>query len=124
MRAPVPISAFTRMHNTSASLAVNHQGQFPVVTLSFNLAPGASLGQATKAIQQAEKDIQLPRQHSRVISRNGGSLSELAGFGALSDPGRGDHGVHRAGRVVRELHPSRSRFFPRCRPRAWERFSR
>jgi multidrug efflux pump len=58
--APVPISAFTRMHNTSASLAVNHQGQFPVVTLSFNLAPGASLGQATKAIQQAEKDIQLP----------------------------------------------------------------
>jgi multidrug efflux pump len=58
--APVPISAFIRMHNTSASLAVNHQGQFPVVTLSFNLAPGSSLGQATKAIQQAEKDIQLP----------------------------------------------------------------
>ncbi len=58
--APVPISAFTRMHNASAALAVNHQGQFPVVTLSFNLAPGASLGQATKAIQQAEKDIQLP----------------------------------------------------------------
>src|SRR5205823_529024 len=58
--APVPISAFTRMHNTNASLAVNHQGQFPVVTLSFNLAPSASLGQATKAIQQAEKEIQLP----------------------------------------------------------------
>ena len=44
----------------NASLAVNHQGQFPVVTLSFNLAPGASLGDATKQIQQAEKDIQLP----------------------------------------------------------------
>jgi multidrug efflux pump len=58
--APVPISAFTRFHNTNAALAVNHQGQFPVVTLSFNLAPGASLGEATKAIQQAEKDIQLP----------------------------------------------------------------
>ena len=58
--SPVPISAFTRMHNTSAALAVNHQGQFPVVTLSFNLAPGASLGQATEAIQQAEKEIQLP----------------------------------------------------------------
>jgi multidrug efflux pump len=58
--APVPISAFTRLHNTNAALAVNHQGQFPVVTLSFNLAPGASLGDATKAIQQAEKDIQLP----------------------------------------------------------------
>jgi len=58
--APVPISAFTRMESGNASLAVNHQGQFPVVTLSFNLAPGASLGDATKAIQQAEKDIQLP----------------------------------------------------------------
>ena len=57
---PVPISTFTRMQSGSASLAVNHQGQFPVVTLSFNLAPGSSLGDATKAIQQAEKDIQFP----------------------------------------------------------------
>jgi len=58
--APVPISTFTKMQASSASLANNHQGQFPVVTLSFNLAPGASLGDATKAIQQAEKEIQLP----------------------------------------------------------------
>ncbi|HEV2398404.1 MAG TPA: multidrug efflux RND transporter permease subunit [Candidatus Sulfotelmatobacter sp.] len=58
--APVPLSAFTHMNSSSAPLAVNHQGQFPVVTLSFNLAPGSSLGDATKAIQQAEKDIQLP----------------------------------------------------------------
>jgi len=58
--APVPISTFTRVQSSSASLAVNHQGQFPVVTLSFNLAPGASLGDATKQIQQAEKEIQLP----------------------------------------------------------------
>jgi multidrug efflux pump len=57
---PVPISTFTKMQSVSTPLAVNHQGQFPVVTLSFNLAPGASLGEATKAIQQAEKDIQLP----------------------------------------------------------------
>ncbi len=58
--APVPISTFTKMQSGNASLAVNHQGQFPVVTLSFNLAPGASLGDATKAIQQAETEIQLP----------------------------------------------------------------
>jgi multidrug efflux pump len=57
---PVPISAFTHMQSTSTPLAVNHQGQFPVVTLSFNLAPGASLGQATTAIEQAEREIQLP----------------------------------------------------------------
>jgi len=58
--APVPILTFTRMQSGSASLAVNHQGQFPVVTLSFNLAPGGSLGDATRAIQEAEKEIQLP----------------------------------------------------------------
>ncbi len=58
--APVPMSTFTRMQSSNASLAVNHQGQFPVVTFSFNLAPGSSLGDATKAIQQAEKEIQLP----------------------------------------------------------------
>ena len=57
---PVPISAFTRLNSSNTALAVNHQGQFPVVTLSFNLAPGASLGDATKAIQQAEAEIQLP----------------------------------------------------------------
>jgi len=48
------------LKSSNASLAVNHQGQFPVVTLSFNLAPGSSLGDATKAIQQAETEIQLP----------------------------------------------------------------
>jgi multidrug efflux pump len=58
--APVPLAAFTRIQPSSASLSVNHQGQFPVVTLSFNLAPGASLGEATRAIQDAETAIQLP----------------------------------------------------------------
>ncbi|HTS37637.1 MAG TPA: multidrug efflux RND transporter permease subunit [Candidatus Solibacter sp.] len=58
--APVPISTFTRMQSSSATLAINHQGQFPVVTLSFNLAPGASLGDATRAIKDAENAIQLP----------------------------------------------------------------
>jgi multidrug efflux pump len=58
--SPVPITTFTHIQSTNTPLSVNHQGQFPVVTLSFNLAPGASLGEATKQIQQAEKDIQLP----------------------------------------------------------------
>jgi multidrug efflux pump len=58
--APVPISAFVHMQSSNTSLSVNHQGQFPVVTLSFNLAPGASLGDATTAIEAAEKEIQMP----------------------------------------------------------------
>jgi multidrug efflux pump len=56
----VPLSAFTRFEAGSSSLAINHQGQFPVVTISFNLAPGASLGGATSAIDQARQDIHMP----------------------------------------------------------------
>ena len=56
----VPLSAFTHFQPTNALLAINHQGQFPVVTLSFNLAPGTSLGEATKAIEQAKEAINLP----------------------------------------------------------------
>jgi multidrug efflux pump len=58
--AQVPLSAFTHFESTNATLAINHQGQFPAVTLSFNLAPKVSLGDATKVIDQAEKDIGLP----------------------------------------------------------------
>jgi multidrug efflux pump len=57
----VPLSAFSHFEVRNTALAINHQGQFPVVTLSFNLAPGASLGDATKVIEQAEKDIGLPQ---------------------------------------------------------------
>jgi multidrug efflux pump len=56
----VPLSAFTHFQPANALLAINHQGQFPVVTLSFNLAPDVSLGQATKAIEEAEREINLP----------------------------------------------------------------
>jgi multidrug efflux pump len=56
----VPLSAFTRFEPGSTPLAINHQGQFPVVTISFNLAPGSSLGEATKAIETARQDIGLP----------------------------------------------------------------
>ncbi len=58
--AQVPLSAFSHFETRNTALAINHQGQFPVVTLSFNLAPGSSLGDATKAINQAETDIGLP----------------------------------------------------------------
>jgi multidrug efflux pump len=56
----VPLSAFSHVERSNATLAINHQGQFPVVTLSFNLAPNASLGEATKAIDAAEQAIHMP----------------------------------------------------------------
>jgi multidrug efflux pump subunit AcrB len=56
----VPLSAFARYAPSTAPLQVNHQGQFPSVTVSFNLAPGTSLGTAVEEIQQGEREMGLP----------------------------------------------------------------
>ena len=56
----VPLSAFTSFQPTSDTLAVNHQGQFPAVTLSFNLAPGVALGDAVRVIQDALAELGIP----------------------------------------------------------------
>ena len=58
--AEVPLSAFTRYEPTTAPLSVNHLGQFPAVTTSFNLARGAALGDAVTAIESAMIEIGLP----------------------------------------------------------------
>ena len=58
--AEVPLSAFTHYEPSSTSLSVNHLGQFPAVTISFNLASGASLGDAVAAIEAAMKKLGLP----------------------------------------------------------------
>jgi multidrug efflux pump len=60
MGTQAPLSSFTRASEITVPVAVNHQGQFPSVTLSFNLAPGASLGGAVQAIRNATRDIGLP----------------------------------------------------------------
>jgi len=56
----VALSAVAKMERALTSLAVNHQGQFPAVTISFNLAPGAALGEAVSAIHRAEAELDLP----------------------------------------------------------------
>jgi multidrug efflux pump len=56
----VPLSAFAHFGPANTSLAVNHQGQWPSSTISFNLAPGVSLGQATQVIENAERSIRFP----------------------------------------------------------------
>src|ERR1022692_441427 len=57
---PVPLAAFTHYEPSNTPLAVNHQGQVPSVTISFNLAPGVSLGQATLAVENAQRSIGFP----------------------------------------------------------------
>jgi multidrug efflux pump len=56
----VKLSTFTHFANAQTALAVNHQGQFPSVTISFNLAPGVALGEAVDAITRAEAQIKMP----------------------------------------------------------------
>ena len=56
----VPLSAFTHIERTIEPLSINHQGQFPAVTVSFNLAPGAALGSAITAIEKAQKELNMP----------------------------------------------------------------
>jgi len=56
----VPLMSFTKLQRTNVPLSINHLGQFPSVTLSFNLAPGASLGEATKVIDNVKREIGMP----------------------------------------------------------------
>ena len=56
----VPLAALTALQNSLAPLTINHQDGFPSVTLSFNLVPGVSLGQAVGAIEQAERSLAMP----------------------------------------------------------------
>jgi multidrug efflux pump len=56
----VPMSAFAHFEPSSTALSVNHQGIFPAITLSFNLAPGASLGPAVEHIEQARLELKVP----------------------------------------------------------------
>jgi multidrug efflux pump len=56
----VPLSAFSHFVKSAESLSINHQGQFPAVTVSFNLAPNAALGSAITAIQKAQNNLNMP----------------------------------------------------------------
>src|SRR5262249_17017289 len=56
----VPLSTFTSVEERAAPLAISHEGQFPSVTISFNLAPGTSLGQAVAAIDDVRRETELP----------------------------------------------------------------
>jgi multidrug efflux pump len=56
----VPLSAFSHFESTTEALAITHQGQFPAITVSFNLAPNASLGDAITGISKVQNDLKMP----------------------------------------------------------------
>jgi len=80
--SPVPLSAFTHFETQSESLAIAHQGQFPAVTISFNLGPGYSLGQALAAMNKVIGQQNLP---ASVIHNYQGTAAAFEG--SLSNEG-------------------------------------
>ena len=75
----VPLSAIAQVEDQTAPLEINHLGQFPSTTVSFNLAPGASLGEAVNAIKQAEQEIGMPA--SMITVFQGAALAFQAALG-------------------------------------------
>ena len=75
----VPLSAIAQVQEQTAPLEINHLGQFPSTNVSFNLAPGASLGQAVEAIKQAEQEIGMPA--SMITVFQGAALAFQAALG-------------------------------------------
>ena len=75
----VPLSAVVHVREQTAPLQIDHLGQFPAASISFNLAPGASLGEAVSAIKQAEQDIGLPA--GAITSFQGAALAFQSSLG-------------------------------------------
>jgi multidrug efflux pump subunit AcrB len=82
LQTPVPLSAFAHFVPTSEALSINHMGQFPAVTISFNLNTGYSLGQALDAINKVIKNDKLP---TSVVSNYQGTAAAFEG--SLSNEG-------------------------------------
>ncbi len=118
----VPLSAFTHFESITAPLAINHQGQFPVVTISFNLAPNASLGAATAAIEKAKNELGMPLSIQGCISRDSRIVSSFSCERTATDIGGPRDCLYCAGRTLRKLHSSDYHSCPRCLPPAWARF--
>ncbi len=96
----VPLSAFTHYAPSNTALSVNHQGQFPSVTISFNLPVGTSLSEAVPVIEQAEREIGMPSIDPRQFSGHRAGVSGRAVERTDPDRGCAGHGLHRAGRAV------------------------
>jgi multidrug efflux pump len=76
LSTPIPLAAFTRFQTRSEALSVNHQGQFPAVTISFNLGPGYALGEALESINKTIKQSNLP---ASVVANYQGTAAAFEG---------------------------------------------
>ena len=84
----VPLSAIAKVNVETRPLLINHLAQFPATTVSFNLAPGTSLGAAVAAIEKAERSLGLPAQHPHHVPRRGARLPQQPDQRAAAAAGR------------------------------------
>ena len=89
----VPLSELVTQQTTVAPLSVNHQGQFPSVTLSFNLKGNAPLGPAVTAIQQGMADLHVPPTIQASFQGNAQAFQSSLSQHADPDPGGADRGL-------------------------------
>ena len=76
---PVPLSAVSRFTTTSSPLTINHQGQFPVVTISFNVAPGSSLSQAVEALETTQDRLKMPASVQADLQGTAAAYQSIGG---------------------------------------------
>ncbi len=104
---PVPLSTFVRIDTAPVQpLVVNHQSQFPAVTISYNLKAGSSLGDSVTAIQAAQAELGRARHRARPVPRHRASLPGLAQQPAGAHRRRAGGRLHHPRHPVRELHPA------------------
>ena len=115
----VPLSTFTHFEQQTASLAINHQGQFPAVTISFNIAPGKSIGDAVTVVNQVQSDLQLPPSVNAEFQGSAAAFEASLSNEPLLILAALIVVYIVLGRAVRELHPpDHDSFHPaisRCR---------
>ena len=107
----VPLSAIAHFEPKTAPLAVNHQSQFPSVTVSFNLAPGVSLSDAAARINQMEQQIGMPQSIRGMYSGTLQAFQASLSTERYADYYRGSCGLHCAGDPLRKLHSSDHDYF-------------
>ena len=95
----VPLSNFASLHEGASAQSINHSGQFPSVTVSFNAKPGVALGDAVNMVQDTARRS-TARHHDRQFRRHGAGLPKLAEESDAAVDHRDSGGLHRARRAV------------------------
>ena len=118
----VPLSAIAHFEPKTAPLAVNHQSQFPSVTVSFNLAPGVSLSDAAARINQMEQQIGMPQSIRGMYSGTLQAFQASLSTECYADCYSASCSLHCAGDPCTRVSFIRSRLFPRFHPPGWVLF--